>query len=476
MSDGYRFCSHSRLADPSANFQLPASDSKFQTIFLFFAKKTDSSNMEKHLLSKSTFIKGYHCLKSLYLHKNRPFLRDKLTAEQRAKFKRGHEVGDLAQQLFPGGVDVSPKSPSQYQKSVLRTEELIANGQEIIYEATFQHEKVLVMLDLLVKKEDGWHAYEVKSSKKLSETYFTDAALQYWVIVNSGLDLHSFSLVYVDEHYRLNKDLDLHSYFIFQNVTEDIKGRQAFIGEKIAEEKTILLEKHSPKIAVGDHCFSPYKCDFVGFCWKKITDKPYVAKEIDLSGISCDISKDAAFVSLIFTEQAIPKCENEKAYSPQILGFKIGDSDAQLLTNTCDTKKQLAASFFKQVESSSQIIVFNKTLLQNYLEEVSTLYPDLQESAQAALKKTVGLIDLLVHEQKIAIENRSLYSAALLSKTYFKDECQLHELPIYSDILARELYDKTKVDLWIENHPDLDSLKTYLSELQKLTQMFAHSF
>lgn len=66
--------------------------------------------MEKHILSKSTFIKGYHCLKSLYLYKNRIFLRDKITAEQRAKFKRGHEVGDLAQDLFPGGIDVSPKA------------------------------------------------------------------------------------------------------------------------------------------------------------------------------------------------------------------------------------------------------------------------------------------------------------------------------------------------------------------------------
>jgi hypothetical protein len=432
--------------------------------------------MEKHLLSKSTFIKGYHCLKSLYLYKNRPFLRDKLTAEQRAKFKRGHEVGDLAQQLFPGGIDVSPKSPSQYQKSVLRTEELIANGQEIIYEATFQHEKVLVMLDVLVKKEDGWHAYEVKSSKKLSETYFTDAALQYWVIVNSGLDLLSFSLVYVDENYRLKGSLDLQSYFISQDFTEEVKSRQDFIGEKIAEEKAILLEKHSPKVAVGAHCFSPYKCDFVGFCWKKIADKPYVAQEIDFNGFANSISDDATLVSLIFTEQAVPKCENEKAYSPQILGYKIGDSEAQLLTNTCETKKELAASFLMQCETSGQIVVFNKNLLQNYLEEVCLLYPDLKESASAAILKTVGMIDLLVDEQLISQENLSLYTAAWFSKTYFQEDCQLHQLPIYSDILARELYDKTKVDLWNDNHPDLDSLKTYLSELQKLTRLLASSF
>ncbi len=114
------------------------------------------SKVEKHILSKSTFIKGHQCLKYLYLSKKRPFLRDKMTAEQRTKFKRGHAVGDLAQQLFPDGIDVSPKSPSQYQKAVEHTQTLIEQGQEVIYEATFQYDKVLVMLDILRKTPEGW--------------------------------------------------------------------------------------------------------------------------------------------------------------------------------------------------------------------------------------------------------------------------------------------------------------------------------
>jgi len=52
--------------------------------------------MEKHVLSKSTFIRGNQCLKSLYLNKKRPFLRDKLSPEQLEKFRRGHNVGFLA--------------------------------------------------------------------------------------------------------------------------------------------------------------------------------------------------------------------------------------------------------------------------------------------------------------------------------------------------------------------------------------------
>ena len=91
--------------------------------------------MEKHLLSKSTFIRGNQCLKSLYLNKKRPFLRDRLSPEQLAKFKRGHRVGELAQQLFPGGTDLKPKSPSQYRKKVLETAQIIlTDSYHTLYE------------------------------------------------------------------------------------------------------------------------------------------------------------------------------------------------------------------------------------------------------------------------------------------------------------------------------------------------------
>lgn len=426
--------------------------------------------MEKHILSKSTFIKGYHCLKSLYLYKNRPFLRDKITPEQRAKFKRGHEVGDMAQELFPGGIDVSPRSPSQYQKSVLKTQELIAAGQEVIYEATLQYEQVLVMLDILVKKEDGWHGYEVKSSKKLSETYYTDAAIQYWVIVNSGIELQSFSLVYVDENYRLKEKINLQEYFIFKDVSEEVKSRQDFIAKKVSEEKEIIREKHSPKIAVGDHCFSPYKCDFVGFCWKKIADKPYVPIDVSIDKLLKKVPENPSFVSLIFSEQAIPKCRSEKAYSPLVLGFQFMGSEPELLVNSCKGKKNLTESFINQAIEHKNLFIFDKEKLTNWLGEASVLYPEYQKQIADILEKTAGFIDVLIEEEFITKNKKEIYSAFWFAKTYFIEESRLHKLPVSSDILARELYNKTNADLLSDQHPDIDNLKEYLMELSRLTE------
>ena len=140
--------------------------------------------MEKHILSKSTFLRGLQCSKSLYLYKYFIQRRDSVSPEQQAIFNRGNNVGLLAQKLFPGGTDATPSKRSNNIEAVTNTRKLIESGAEVIYEAAFQHEQVLAILDVLVKKDGQWYAYEVKSSTKISPTYLLDASLQYWVITN----------------------------------------------------------------------------------------------------------------------------------------------------------------------------------------------------------------------------------------------------------------------------------------------------
>ncbi len=226
--------------------------------------------MEKHVLSKSTFIRGNQCLKSLYLYKKRNFLRDKLSAEQRAKFKRGTNVGIIARDLFPGGIDVSPKSPSQYRKSALKTTELIQAGEKIIYEATFQYDGVLIMMDILALIDEKWYAFEVKSSKTISETYVLDAAVQYYVICGNDIALEDISLIHIDPEYIKNGSIDLKRLFKTTSVKDQVVELQQYVVEKIAEEKIAMNLTSSPKIEVGPQCHHPYPCDFYGHCHKKL--------------------------------------------------------------------------------------------------------------------------------------------------------------------------------------------------------------
>lgn len=228
---------------------------------------------QKHLLSKSTFMGGVQCLKKLYLNKYHRELKAEITQQQQAIFSAGTNIGELAQQLFPGGVDHSPENYWNFGPSIEATKASIANGDKVIYEAAFQHEQVLVALDILVLKEDGWHAYEVKGSTSAKEVFVMDAALQYWVISNAGVELQSISIVHLNNQYVRQGELDVQQLFTIADVTEEVLELQDGIKEQITLEKETLAGGTVPDVPIGPHCTSPYSCDFMEHCWKHVPEK-----------------------------------------------------------------------------------------------------------------------------------------------------------------------------------------------------------
>ena len=174
--------------------------------------------MANNRLSKSTFIRGLQCEKSLYLYKHHYRLKDPTPSSLQAVFDQGTNIGLLAQELFPYGADASPENHFKMVESVGKTLKFISQGKSIIYEATFLFNNVLAALDILVKDEEGWKAYEVKSSTKVSETYIKDAAIQYYTITNSGVDLKDISIVHINNQYTKDGELDIHQLFAIESV------------------------------------------------------------------------------------------------------------------------------------------------------------------------------------------------------------------------------------------------------------------
>jgi len=228
--------------------------------------------MSKYQLSKSTFIRGLQCEKSLYLYKHFYNLKDDIGPQQQAIFNQGNEVGILAQKLFPNGVDASPESHFKMRESVAKTKEFIDNRETIIYEATFQFNGVLAALDILVKDDEGWKAYEVKSSTSISETYLYDAAIQYYTIVNSGIELKDISIVHINNQYVKNGAIDVHELFTIESVYDDVQQLLPNIPNKIERFKNVIGKESIPDIDIGLHCSTPYDCDFKGHCWKHIPE------------------------------------------------------------------------------------------------------------------------------------------------------------------------------------------------------------
>ncbi len=230
-----------------------------------------------HILSKSTYIKGMQCPKALYMQKKHPYLRDRLSIEQRAIFRRGTDVGILAHDCYPGGLDMSPASASQFPKKAAETMENMNNPSvNVMYEAVFQYNDTLIMLDMLVRDGDRWTAIEVKSSMALSETYYNDAALQYYVLHGCRVPLSDFKLMYLNGDYCKNGPIDVDKLFRSESVLEYVKLREPFVESNVERLKGVVALPHAPAIPIGTQCHNPYTCDFIGHCWKKVPQNSFL--------------------------------------------------------------------------------------------------------------------------------------------------------------------------------------------------------
>lgn len=228
------------------------------------------NRLKDYSLSKSSFIRGRQCLKSLYLKKHHPELEDQLTEAQQAIFDKGTHVGLVAQQLFPGGVDLGRFIPSEIDKVLSDTARLIDQGQDIIYEAGFSYNRTLCFVDILVKKEGKWYAYEVKGSTSVSEVYLWDAAFQYHVITSSGLELQDISIIHLNNQYTRRGDLAIRELFTIQSVLKEVQEIQDDIDKNINLMKQMLCADKAPDIDIGKPCSDPYICSFFGHCWSGI--------------------------------------------------------------------------------------------------------------------------------------------------------------------------------------------------------------
>jgi hypothetical protein len=221
-------------------------------------------------LSKSLFLRGLQCPKSLYLYKTQPDLRDEISDAQESVFQAGTEVGVTAQGLFPGG-KVIPYDGMSLEDQKKLTQAEIAAGTPVLYEPAFEFDKVFVKADILRKVGKKWDLYEVKGSTGIKDVYLNDIALQYYVLKNSGLPIRKAYLVYINNEYVRNGDLDLDQLFLFEEITPKAIEMEGFVREEIGRLRGVLAG-NIPDIDIGEQCSDPYPCDFQGHCWSHIPE------------------------------------------------------------------------------------------------------------------------------------------------------------------------------------------------------------
>jgi hypothetical protein len=221
-------------------------------------------------LSKTLYMRGLQCPKSLWLDRRQPEVRTAPPPDLIARWEAGTEVGRYAQLLFPGGVEVPFDGRTKVQQ-LAQTRDLLAKGAQSIYEATFSSDGVLVRADILQKTHDGWELYEVKSASDVKPHFLDDVAIQYFVLSGCQFDLRRVFLVHIDTGYVRRGEIVPQELFAVQEVTEIVREKQSAIPAEIARMREVLAAG-LPEIDIGPQCTDPYECDFIEHCWRHIPE------------------------------------------------------------------------------------------------------------------------------------------------------------------------------------------------------------
>lgn len=415
-------------------------------------------------------MRGLQCSKSLYLYKNFIQKRDPVSNEQQAIFNRGNNVGVLAQNLFPGGTDATPSKRSDNIAAVENTRKLMERGVEVIYEAAFQHQQVLAILDILVKRDGEWYAYEVKSSTKISPVYLLDASLQYWVITNSGVALKDISLVIINNQYIRNGEVDLNQLFSFKSVLKNALENQEMVNQNVQRSLSVAVNPAEPDVKIGEQCFSPYNCDFMGNCWKQVPkvnsifeinsikkselfelfNKGYKTIEqipekneldknvnihiqavkknevyIDKTAIEKFLSKikyPVCFMDFETFMPAVPIYQQTKPYQhipfQYSLHYKkekegVLDHFEFLADQHSDPRKDFVESLLRDTQSEGTILVYDILMERNVLNGLKKDFPEYAEAIDERLNRMVDLVQ--------PFQERSYYHPAMKNSFSIKN-------------------------------------------------------
>jgi len=395
-------------------------------------------------LSKSQYIRGLQCHKSLWLYKNRPELRDAPDYSQESLFNTGNSVGELAKDLFPNGVEVEFDADN-FNAMISKTKELIANGTKVIYEATFSEEGIFAMADILVKNGDAWDMYEVKASTKVKEYHIDDAAIQ-WYALYRTIKLNHAYIVYINNKYTREGGLDIKELFAVKDITEIVQKEQENIEPNLKEIEE-ALKGDIPDIDIGGHCDHPFSCDFSSHCWKHIptpsvfnlywmnwstkfamyyeniityndipkdfpltdiqelqietykTKEPFWDKSI-IQDFLGTIQYPINFFDFETFQNAIPRFDKQRPYQQMLFQYSLhilhedGTMEHKefLGDENADPREDLIKQMLSDITATGSIVAYNQSFEMSRIKELATFKKSREEELLALNERFIDLI------------------------------------------------------------------------------------
>jgi hypothetical protein len=401
-------------------------------------------------LSKSKLMSYLQCPKRLWLETHRPELKV-VSGGSEFGLALGHELGVVARQQFEGGILIAPDN--DLRRALAETKSLIAaDTRQPLFEATFEHDGLLVRADVLQREAEGWHLREVKSSASVKPYQVKDLTVQRAVLEADGLQLRSASLMHVDTSFVYGGDGRYGGLFNSADLTAETRETRDLVPQWVQGARQVIAGPE-PVIGMGAHCTDPYDCPMHGHCTTSSNPSEYpvtllpnkagkkVAEQLLAKGIKDLREADEADVAnngeltLIhrvtstgrpFLDEsakdeldrlpyprawfdfetiafAVPRWAGTKPYQqvPFQWSCHIEDRDGSMrhtafldLTGT-DPRRACAEALVRELAGVQCVIAWHAVFEIGRLRELAATFPDLRDALEALVRKTWDILPLV---------------------------------------------------------------------------------
>lgn len=398
-------------------------------------------------LSKSRILSGLQCPRRLWLESFRPEL-SKVDASAQARFDTGHEVGNIARELFGPGFLIG--HVHELELAIAETARLVAEGQgTTLFEAAFRHADALVRADVLRPAGDGYELIEVKASTAVKDYQLDDSAIQAWVIENVGITLRNIQLAHIDSSFVYQGNGDYQGLLVAEDVTNIVRERMREVPGWVERLKG-MLRGPEPQIHTGEQCHKPFDCPFLDYCREQepagpeypVTILPRaskLAKTLQEEGYLdlCDVPasrlvnplhrrvREASVSQRPFMDPRVATTMQRLGYPRYYLDFETVDFAVPTWVGTrpyqqipfqwsCHVEnpdgslahdmfldltgeppmRAFAESLLAAVGEPGPILVYNQAFEKTRIVELAAMFPDLADQLNALITRVVDLLPI----------------------------------------------------------------------------------
>lgn len=407
--------------------------------------------MAGHGLSKSCITAWRQCTKRLWLQIHRHDLLEESDQVKRL-YQIGNEVGEIAQRLCPEGILIGDDDNLIAAIGATRAA-MAAHPDWPIFEATFQHDGLLVRADVLLPTPDGYRMTEVKSSTEIKPYHVEDCAVQAWVLMKNGIPLSSVELAHVDTSFVYQGEGNYHGLLKSVRLNEEI-GQLLEEVPGWAEQARKDLSGSEPVITVGTHCDDPFECPFKAYCARNMAlpeapkyplDVLYRMSAKTKGKLRSKGYQDARMVPLHYLNEtqrwiqrasksgkpsldanaarqemaalpypryyldfeaitlAVPRWTEMRPYLTQVpfqwschVEYVPGQLRHAMFLDVTgnDPRRAFAETLIQVLENKGPVIVYNQSFEMSRIAELASLFPDLAHALHRINDRTVDLLPI----------------------------------------------------------------------------------